>query len=301
MTSGRAVVFGGTGFLGRRVVARLVRDFAEVRVAARHPRVVHSQPASPNVGNVVSVRADIRDDASTAAAIVGCNAAINAVGLYVEDTGTTFQNVHVEGAGRLARLASDAGVPRLIQISGIGVDPQSTSAYVRARAAGESCARAAFPAATIMRPSVMFGPGDAFLQALDRITRFAPVIPLFGDGSTRLQPVSVDDVAEAIARALQDPKTEGRTIELGGPQALTYRSIMELVLSSKRRRRILVPVPFLVWHCLAAIGSMLPRAPVTPAQIALMKKDNIVDPACLTFSDLGIEPRSIETAGLNTF
>ena len=140
----------------------------------------------------------------------------------------------------------------------------------------------------------MFGPGDSFFNALDRIARFTPVIPLFGTGATRLQPVFVDDVAVGVARALQDSTTKGRIIEVGGPQAYTYRSLIELVLARKQRRRLLMPLPFLAWDVLASLASVLPRPPLTRAQVALMKGDNVVDPTCLTFKELGIQPRSIE-------
>jgi NADH dehydrogenase len=294
MASSRTVVFGGTGFLGRRIVARLLHEDAEVRVAARHLHRPDFEPISGGAGRVELFSADIRDEASTVSAVDQCAAAVNAVGLYVERGDAKFVTVHVDGAERLARNAARAGLSRLIHISGIGADPQSESDYVRARADGESRVRAAFPSATIIRPSVMFGPGDSFFNALDRIARFAPIIPMFGAGTTRLQPVYVDDVADAVARALQDPATQGKIIELGGPQSYFYRSLIEFVLRHKRRRRLLLPLPFLVWDALARLGSVLPRPPVTRAQIALMKRDNVVDSTCLTFKDLGIDPRSIE-------
>ena len=198
-----------------------------------------------NGGRAVLVTADIRDAASTVSVVQSCDAIVNAVGLYIEQGDATFQSVHVDGAARLAMTASQAGVSRLIHISGIGADPRSASDYVRARADGESRVLAAFPNATIIRPSVMFGPGDSFFNALDRIARFAPIIPLFGVGATYLQPVFVDDVAEAVARALMDLATMGQIIELGGPQAYTYRSLIEFVLAQKGRRRLLSRCRFL--------------------------------------------------------
>ena len=294
MDSRRTVVFGGTGFLGRRIVARLLEDASEVRVAARQPHrrdFVHNGEAA---GRVMLVSADIRDEASTALAVENCYAAVNAVGLYVERGDATFQTVHVDGAERLAKSAGRAGVSRLVHISGIGADLRSESDYVRARADGENRVRAAFPSATIIRPSVMFGSRDSFFNTLDRITRFKPIIPLFGSGATRLQPVFVDDVAEAVARALQDATTTGKTFELGGPRAYTYRSIIEFVLKQKGRRRLLLPLPFRVWYALARLSSVLPQPPVTRGQVALMERDNMADPTGLTLKDLGIRPRSIE-------
>jgi len=293
MVPGCIAVFGGTGFLGRRIVERMLLEGAEVRLAARNPYRAHFERKSSGTGEVVPVPADICNEASTVAAVDHCVAAVNAVGLYVERGDATFQRVHVDGAERLARIAGQVGVSRLIHISGIGADPQSESDYVRARAIGESRVRTAFPTATIIRPSVMFGADDSLFSALDQITCWLPVVPLFGDGTTRLQPVYVDDVAEAVVRALRDPTTNGKTIELGGPQAYSYRSLIEFVLELKQRRRLLLPLPFWVWKALARLGAVLPRPPVTAAQVALMMRDNIVSRAQLTFSDLGIQPRSI--------
>jgi uncharacterized protein YbjT (DUF2867 family) len=294
MAFGCSTVFGGSGFLGRRVVERLLAEGGEVRVACRHPEALEFVPRGKDTARLVPLRADIRDEAAVAAALAGCLALVNAAGLYAEKGDATFQAIHVEGAERLARIASEAGVPRLIHISGIGADPRSESKYVRARAEGERRVRAAFPAATIFRPSVMFGPGDSFFNALGRISSFMPVIPLFGSGSTKLQPVFVGDVAEAAIRALKDPDTRGKTFELGGPHSYTYRSLVEFVLKHMKRRRVLLPVPFVLWDALALVSSSLPTPPITEAQVTLMKHDNLTDPKHATFEDLGIEPRSID-------
>ncbi len=281
------VVFGGSGFLGRRVVARLAGGAATVRVAVRHPqRFDHAQAEA--------VRADVRDESSVTAALQGARAAVNAVGLYVEQGAATFDAVHVAGAARVARCARAAGVERLVHISGIGADPQSPSAYVRARGAGEAAVREAFPEAVILRPSVLFGPGDAFLSVFDDITRRAPAFPLFGSGETRLQPVFVDDVAEAVARALEDPATSGRTLELGGPDVWPFREIVKRVLEYRRRRRPLVPLPFAAWEALASTLALLPSPPLTRDQVALMRHDNVVDPERDGFAALGIQPRGLD-------
>ncbi len=286
-------VFGGTGFLGRALVRTLANHGHSVRVAARRPHA----PAGVPADRITLCSADIRDSASIDRALNGTASVINAVSLYVEPrTGPTFEEVHVQGARRLARHARAAGVERLIHISGVGADSRSPSRYIRARGGGEQRVREAYPEATILRPTVLFGPGDAFLQAIDAVTR-APVVPLFGDGSTRLQPTHVDDVAAAAGeRALALPETAGRSFELGGASILSYRDIVARVLAHRRRRRPLMPLPFGTWRVLAQALAPLPSPPLTRDQVELMALDNVADPQTPGFTELGIAPRSLEQA-----
>ncbi|MDI5935995.1 complex I NDUFA9 subunit family protein [Halomonas kalidii] len=289
MTRGPITVFGGTGFLGRAIVRELVDAGQTVRIAARHPAL----PDWAEDGDRLELAsADIRDEASTASALAGASAAVNAVSLYVPTRQASFEAVHVDGASRLARLARRADIERLVQISGIGATPHSDSAYVRARARGETAVLDALPRAIIVRPSVLFGPGDAFLSTLAGLTRL-PVIPLFGQGETRLQPVHVVDVARALIRLLGEPLTERRLFELGGPDVMRYREILELVLAHRKRDRRLLPVPFVAWRTLATLASVLPNPPLTRDQVILMQRDNIVDDGTGTFDDLGITPRAL--------
>lgn len=285
---GNVAVFGGTGFLGRRIVARLAEAGVAVRVASRHPAA-----AAGNEGRAVPVAADVTDPASVARAVEGAGAVVNCVSLYVESGAATFGDVHVIGARTVAAAAAARGL-RLVHVSGIGADATSRSPYVRARGRGEEEVRAAHSGATILRPSVMFGPDDAFLNALDRIAAATPVIPLFGAGGTRLQPVHVADVAAAAVRAVGTPDAQGRVFELGGPEILSYRQIVERVLRWKGRRRLLLPLPFAVWDLLAAAGRWLPAAPVSEGQVALMKRDNVVSGAAAGFAELGMTPRPLE-------
>jgi NADH dehydrogenase len=187
--------------------------------------------------------------------------------------------VHVEGARAVAEIARARGVRHLVHISGIGADRGSPSAYVRARAEGEDDVRRAFPAATILRPSAMFSRDGAFFGALDAIVRRLPVVPLFGNGRRRLQPVLVGDVAEAACRALERDGASGKVFELGGPEVFSYREILERLAARAGRRRLFLPVPFALWRSLAAIASPLPRPPLTPAVVALMQRDNVVGDA----------------------
>jgi len=284
----RATVFGGTGFLGRAVVARLDAEGARVRIAARRADA-KAQPAG-----VEAVAADLRDAASVARAAADADWVVNAVGLYQESRGETFQAVHVEGAHTVAEAAASGTAQALVHISGIGADLASESSYVRARAAGEIAVREAFPEATILRPSVLFGPEDSFFNSLARIARLLPAFPLFGDGSTRLQPVYVEDVAAAVVRALSLPEARGRIYELGGSESYSYRALIELQLRQIGIRRPLLPLPFAVWEAQARLLSLFPRAPITRDQIALMRKDNVADPELPGFAELGLEPAAVE-------
>jgi NADH dehydrogenase len=285
-------VFGGTGFVGRRIVDALLARSLNVRVAARHPERCGS--SAPRDG-LVQVQADLRDPASVRAALRGADAAVNSVSLYVESRDATFQAIHVDGAGQLARAAAEAGLDRLLHISGIGSDARSTSAYIRARGEGEDAVRAGFPGATILRPSVMFGPDDAFLTTLVGLVERLPVVPLFGDGSTRLQPGHVEDLAEAVAILLTTSDTPAPTYELGGPEVHSYRALLELITHHIGRRRLLLPVSFPLWDVLAAAGRLLPSSPLTEGQVALMRQDNVADPRQPGFGALGIDPLSVET------
>jgi uncharacterized protein YbjT (DUF2867 family) len=285
-------VFGGTGFLGRVIVRHLTEAGMRVRIAARNPH--RFTPGGLN-GRIEKHAVDIRDETSVAAAVAGATAVVNAVGLYVESRGLTFDAVHVDGAARVARLARETGASRIIHISGIGADPASPSRYVAARGRGEAAVRAATANSIILRPSVLFGPGDAFVSTLAALTRL-PVIPLFGDGSTRLQPVHVDDVAAAVARVMTRQKTAGRSYELGGAEIFSYRAILEAVMAATGRRRPMLPIPFPAWHLLATIAGMLPRPPLTRDQVLLMQADNIVSAGVDGFAELGLEPRSLTAA-----
>jgi NADH dehydrogenase len=290
----RVTVFGGSGFLGRQIVGRLAGDGAQVRVAVRHPERASSPIGARTAGQIIPVYADVWDDASVAPALEGSDAVINTVGHYVERGSATFEAIHGHGAMRVARAAALAGVERLVHISGIGADAASASTYVRARAIGERLVRERFPDATILRPSVMFGPDDTFLNRLAAMARVMPVLPLFGNGETRLQPVYVSDVAEAVAKVLTAASARGQVYELGGPRIYTYKALVQLVLKQIERQRLLMPVPFPVWELLGSLLAPLPKRPISRDQVILMKQDNVVAPQAATFADLGIVPTSIE-------
>ncbi|GGX93467.1 3-beta-hydroxy-Delta(5)-steroid dehydrogenase [Litchfieldella qijiaojingensis] len=291
MASQTVTVFGGTGFLGSAIVRELANAGKRVRVATRHPQL----PANVVSSDAIElVTADIRDDDSIANALDGTTGAVNAVGLYTEPSHSeTFDIVHAQGAARVARQARKAGLQYLVHISGIGADANSASSYIRARAHGEQGVREAFPSAVILRPSVLFGPHDAFLGALVMLSRF-PVVPLFGRGDTRLQPVHVDDVARAVSRILDGVAPDVRLLELGGAGSYRYREIVEMVLKRLGCRRPLISIPFPAWLALARLVAWLPSPPLTHNQVMLMREDKVVGPNVGSFADLGIAPRSLE-------
>jgi uncharacterized protein YbjT (DUF2867 family) len=288
------VVFGGAGFLGRRLVRRLVTEGMTVRVAVRHPDPAQIELRSMGFDRFTVVPADVRDQASVAAAIAGANAVVNTVSAYVERGGVTFEAVHVQGAETVAREAVAAGVTRLVLVSGIGADADSGSSYIRARGRGEQVVRQEFPGATIVRPGAMFGPGDALFGTLADLARLLPVLPLVGGGHTRLQPVFVEDVAEAISSILTDPRTVGRTYELAGPGVYTLRELVRMTLHLMRKRRLLIPLPFAVAEIQARLFEFLPDPPITTGQINLLRADNVASGALPGLRELNIQPKTVE-------
>jgi len=263
-----------------------------VRVAVRSPE--RARNVLPDPDRVQVLRADVRDPASVAAAVAGADAVVNAVSAYVEKAGVSFESVHVQGARTVAQEAFAAGVARLVLVSGIGADPESASPYIRARGRGELAARQAFPGATVVRPGAMFGPGDALFGALADIVRLSPVVPLIGGGRTRVQPVYVEDVAEAIARVLAERGSAGQTYELAGPGAYTLRELVGFVLRLVDKRRLLVPVPFAVAEVQARLFEFLPSPPLTTSQVDLLRMDNLASGELPGLRELGIRAKAIE-------
>jgi NADH dehydrogenase len=282
-----AVVFGGTGFLGRAVVRRLAAGGWSVRVASRQGGLGADVEAGTSI---VPVRADLRDDHAVASALSGAGAAVNAVGLYHPRVGYSFHAIHVEGAARLASAARAQGLTSLVHISGIGADRSSPSAYVAARGLGEAEVWEALPTAVILRPSAIFAARGSFLDGMIKALTTAPVFPLFGRGETRLQPVHRDDVAEAVVRVLNQPGDRRPLYELGGPQVLSYRELVQMLSAHLSRRAVLLPVPFALWSMLALVSAPLPRPPLTEGMVALMRRDNVADPRSPRLQDLGVDP-----------
>jgi NADH dehydrogenase len=286
-------VFGGTGFLGRRIVQHLrYREFP-VRIASRHPDRGHRR-FGPDDPQLQSVEANIHDERTVADALADAYGAVNAVSLYVEHGQETFHSVHVEAAQRVAAQAHRAGVERLVHVSGIGADATSPSLYIRKRGEGELAVRAAFGDALFVRPAVMFGPDDAFLTTILRLLRQLPIYPIFGRGLTRLQPAYVEDVAEAISRIMQRSETPSMIFEFGGPRVYSYEELLRSVASRAGLAPLLIPIPFDVWHALTWAFEMLPGPPLTRNQVELMQIDTVSSPEMPGFAELGISPHSVE-------
>jgi uncharacterized protein YbjT (DUF2867 family) len=293
MTIRVVTVFGGTGFLGRRVVRHLRKHEFSVRIASRRPDRAQELFGLDDP-HLQSVEADIHDEGAVADALAGAYGAVNAVSLYVERGRDTFHSVHVEAAQRVAARARRAGVERLAHLSGIGSDAASTSLYIRKRGEGELAVEAAFIDAVLIRPAVMFAPDDAFLSTILWLLRRLPIYPMFGRGRTRLQPAYVEDVAEAVARTLQRTQARVVTFECGGPRVYTYEQLLRAVARQAGLGPIMIPLPFAAWHALARIAEMLPRPPVTRNQVELMQVDNVASPDMPGFEELGISPHSVE-------
>ena len=292
MTDSTVTVFGGTGFLGQRVVRHLMDHQVAVRIASRHPqRTRELFGADPWIQ---SIAADVHDARAVAEAVSGSRGVVNAVSLYVEHGKTTFRSVHVDAARRIASLARENGVEWLVHVSGIGADAASSSPYIRSRGEGELAVRSDFPDAILIRPAVMFGPGDAFLTPIVKLLRRLPAYPMFGRGHTRLQPAYVEDVAKAVVTVLQHASTRGTTFECVGPRIYSYQELLKTIADIAGIRTALLPVPFALWHALACVAEMLPRPPLTRNQVELMEIDSIAGRQAQGFDRLDIAPRSIE-------
>jgi uncharacterized protein YbjT (DUF2867 family) len=284
-------VFGGTGFLGRRVVRHIRQHGFSVRIPSRHPDREAQRLFALDDPQLQSIEANIHDERSVADAVAGAYGAVNAVSLYVEHGRETFHSVHVESAQRVAAQARLAGVERLVHVSGIGSDAASPSLYIRKRGEGELAVRAAFANATLVRPAVMFGPDDAFLTTLLKLLSQLPIYPMFGRGLTKLQPAYVDDVAEAIARTL---KQTDSTFEFGGPRVYSYEELIKVVARTASLKPRLIPIPFAIWHVLAWFAQILPRPPITQNQVELMQIDTVASSELPGFKELGITPVAVE-------
>jgi uncharacterized protein YbjT (DUF2867 family) len=290
-------VFGGSGFLGRHLVRALAKRHYRIRVAVRRPDLAGYLQPLGRVGQIHAVQANLRHAGSVETAVRGASVVVNLVGILFERGRQRFETVHVYGAEQVA-LAAAAHGARLVHVSAIGADENSTSAYARAKAMGEKAVLAAVPGAVIARPSVLFGPEDDFFNKFAALARVLPALPLIGGGHTRFQPAFVGDVAEALARAIEGQAKVGGAYEFGGPEVRTFRQLMEYVLATIERRRLLIPIPFAIAKLQAAFLQYLPKPPLTPDQVELLKSDNVVSDAAIrdgrTLQGLGIEPTAME-------
>lgn len=287
-------VFGGSGFLGRHTVRALAKQGYRIRVAVRYPNLANFLPPMGHVGQIQVVKTNVRDPDQVAAALAGASAAVNLCGVLVSRGENSFDAIHVEAAQAIAKAARAAGAATLVHVSAIGADTLSESSYAQSKGEGEIRVRDAFPDATIIRPSIVFGPEDQFLNKFAALTKFLPGLPLIGGGKTLFQPVFVGDVAAAIAHCLADTKTRGQTYELGGPNVYSFKQLLELMLQAIDRKRLLIPVPFALASFKAVFLQFLPGTLLTPDQVTLLRRNNVVSDGAKTFADLGIAPTSVE-------
>jgi NADH dehydrogenase len=293
-------IYGGSGFIGRYIARRMAKEGWRVRVAVRRPNEAIFVRPYGVVGQVEPVFCNIRDDASVRAVMQGADAVVNCVGVLNEVGRNGFDAVQAEGAGRVARIAAELGVGRLVQLSAIGADAESASAYARSKAAGEAAVRAAYPGAVILRPSVVFGSEDQFFNRFAAMTRFGPILPVVG-AETKFQPVYVDDVAQAAVKAVLGEAAPG-LYELGGPDVHSFRALMQKMLQVVQRRRLVVNIPFFVARIMGGAFDLLQTLTlglftnglITRDQVRNLAQDNVVSPHARGLSDLGIAPTPID-------
>lgn len=291
-------IIGGSGFVGRHIVRALARRGYRIRVACRRPDLAgHLQPLG-NTGQIMAVQANVRYPASLEAACDGAYAVINLTGVLHSSGAQSFDAVHVFGAEASARAAKAARARVFIQMSAIGADASSKSEYARSKAEGEARARANYPGAIVLRPSIVFGPEDDFFNRFADLARFSPFLPLIGGGETRFQPVFAGDVGEAVARLVDAGEADGKTYELGGPEAFSFKQLMRFTLDTINRSRLLLPLPWGIAKVQAAIMGLMPKPLLTLDQVELLRHDNVVSEEARreqrTLEGLGVTPQGIE-------
>lgn len=289
MDGKRVTVFGGAGFVGRTIVRELARRGARVTVGCRDVERAKFLKPMGVVGQVTPVKADVTNAGQIARAVEGADIVISLVGILHQSGRNTFDAVQASGPGAIARAAAEAGAAQLVHVSALGADINSKSSYAASKAIGEAAVREAFPGATILRPSLIFGPDDSFFNKFAGLAGLAPALPLIGGGHTRFQPVCVQDVAAAALAALDRSDAAGKTYEIGGPTVYTFRELMELMMSHTKRPRPLVHVPFWLASLKAGFLEMLPNPLLTRDQVELLKSDSVVTDDALGLADLGVE------------
>ena len=291
---GLATVFGGSGFVGRYAVAALAKQGWRVRAAVRRPELAGFLQPSGRVGQIFPVQANVRYPQSVQRAIEGAKAVVNTVGVLTSGGRQTFRAIHVEGARAIAKAARQQGVRHLVHISAIGADRKAKSRYARSKGEGEAAVLAEFPDAIILRPSIVFGPEDEFFNRFAAMARISPLLPLIGGGRTRFQPVFVGDVAAAIAACLAGEGKSGTVYEIGGPEVLSFREILDLTQEWTGRERGYARIPVWLAKLQALLTSPLPNSlrPITFDQVRLLQQDNVVSEAAKaerrTLAGLGI-------------
>ena len=296
MSGSIVTVVGGSGFIGRYVVKELAQAGYTVRVLCRHPESGKIVKPAGSVGQIVVEYANITKPETLEGKLNNSFAVVNLVGVLYEKGRQNFSQIHAQGAERLAKLAKQAGAKRFVQISALGIDKPSNSKYAHTKDTGEKAVRAAFPDATILRPSVVFGPEDNFFNQFAAMACISPVLPLIGGGKTKFQPVYVADVARAVAKAVRAEGCKGKTYELGGPEEMNFRQILEYIMRQINRPRMLANIPFPLASMKGFFFELIPfiRPPLTRDQVRSLKQNNVLSGEMPGFAELGIKPKSIE-------
>lgn len=298
LAPGLVTIFGGSGFVGAQVARAMARRGWRVRVAVRKPALAYELRMAGDVGQVQLTLCDINNKEQVAAAMAGADVAINLVGILYETGGRKFDALHVAGAFNIAEAAAAAGVKQLVQVSAIGADANADADYARTKGEAEIVVRQLFPSAVIVRPSIIFGKEDKFLNRFGSMAVSSPALPLIGGGETRIQPVAISDVAEAIARCATQLETAGETYELGGSSVWTMKELMSYILSETGRDRFLVSLPFPIARIIASIAQIPAAIGLTPAltvdQVKMLENDNVVSEGAKGLADLGIEPKGLQ-------
>lgn len=298
LAPGLVTIFGGSGFVGAQVARAMARRGWRVRIAVRRPALAHELRMAGDVGQVQLTRCDINKKEEVAEALIGADVAINLVGILAETGRRKFDALHVEGSYNIAEAAAAAGVKQLVQMSAIGADADSKADYARTKGEAEIVVRQLFPQAVIVRPSIIFGMEDNFLNRFAAMATRSPFLPLIGGGETRIQPVSVGDVAEAVAVAATRTDAAGETYELGGPAVWTMKELMAYILRETGRDRFLLPLPFPVARMIGAIAQIPATIGLNPVltvdQVNMLETDNVVAEGAKGLADLGIEPTGVQ-------
>lgn len=292
----KVVIFGGSGFLGGYLVRELAKQGFLIKIASRYPEEAAYSKVSGNVGQITLCRCNLRNDASVRNAMLDADIVINLVGILYEKYSQKFSDIHAKAAEKIAIIAKDLGIKRVVHVSALGVDQGAESIYARTKITGERAIFASNPDAIIIRPSIIFGDGDSFFNKFACMAKFMPFLPLIGGGNTKFQPVYVGDVATVIASLCQNQNYAGKIIELGGPQVFSFKELLEITLKTVNLKRVLLNIPFSVASIIGLFGEFMPVPLLTRDQVALLKYDNIVDnnkEGVLHFSDFNLEPKSV--------
>jgi uncharacterized protein YbjT (DUF2867 family) len=293
-TNQLVTVFGGSGFIGRHLVRALANQGWRIRVAVRHPNTAHFLRPMGRVGQIQTLKTNVRNDDDVRLALKGADAAINLVGILAQGGRQRFNALHVEAAERIARLSAQMRVGRLIHFSALGASEEAPALYFQSKAEGEARVRAAMPSATIVRPALVFGPEDQFFNRFASLARFVPVLPLFGGGHTRFQPVFVADVAQGVTELFRHHGTPGRVYEFAGPEQMTFKEVMQFTLREIQRRRLLLPLPYGIGTIEGAVLQFLPGKLLTMDQVRMLKTDTVPSGANPGLQQLGIVPSGPE-------